>query len=264
MHWNSTVAYIIYGYIALLIIIYLVQEKFIFKPEKLDASFKFKYDVPFKELFFDIKPGVRINGLHFFREAPKGLILYFHGNTRSIKGWARYAKDFYRYDYDVVMVDYRGFGKSTGKRSEEDLLSDMQFVYETLMQQYNEEHLIVYGRSIGSGFAAKLASDNNPRYLILDAPYYSFTDIMERYLFILPVRWVIRYRLRTDKWITHVKCHTYILHGTKDRLIPISNSEKLQVLNPRMITLIRIHGGSHNNLPSFPEYHNFIRDILKY
>ncbi len=249
---------------ALLIIIYLVQEKFIFKPEKLHAGFQFKYDVPFKELFFDIKPGVRINGLHFFREAPKGLILYFHGNTRSIKGWARYAKDFYRYDYDVVMVDYRGFGKSTGKRSEEDLLSDMQFVYETLMQQYEQEHLIVYGRSIGSGFAAKLASDNNPRYLILDAPYYSFTEIMERYLPILPVRWVIRYRLRTDKWIMHVKCHTYILHGTKDRLIPISNSEKLQALNPRKITLIRIEGGSHNNLPSFPEYHNFIRDILKY
>lgn len=264
MHLNSTLAYIIYGYMALLIIIYLVQEKFIFKPEKLHAGFQFKYDVPFKELFFDIKPGVRINGLHFFREAPKGLILYFHGNTRSIKGWARYAKDFYRYDYDVVMVDYRGFGKSTGKRSEEDLLSDMQFVYETLMQQYEQEHLIVYGRSIGSGFAAKLASDNNPRYLILDAPYYSFTEIMERYLPILPVRWVIRYRLRTDKWIMHVKCHTYILHGTKDRLIPISNSEKLQALNPRKITLIRIEGGSHNNLPSFPEYHNFIRDILKY
>lgn len=264
MHLNSTLAFIIFGYLALLIIIYLVQEKFIFKPEKLHAGFQFKYDVPFKELFFDVKPGVRINGLHFFREAPKGLILYFHGNTRSIKGWARYAKDFYRYDYDVVMVDYRGFGKSTGKRSEEDLLSDMQFVYETLMQQYKQEHLIVYGRSIGSGFAAKLASDNNPRYLILDAPYYSFTEIMERYLPILPVRWVIRYRLRTDKWIMHVKCHTYILHGTKDRLIPISNSEKLQDLNPRKITLIRIEGGSHNNLPSFPEYHNFIRDILKY
>lgn len=246
-----------------MLVIYLVQEKFIFKPEKLHSNFTFKYDVPFKELFFEVKPGVRINGLHFFRENPRGLILYFHGNTRSIKGWARYAKDFYRYDYDVVMVDYRGFGKSTGKRSEKGMLSDMQFVYETLMQQYKQEHLIVYGRSIGSGFAAKLASDNNPRYLILDAPYYSFTEIMERYLPILPVKWVIRYRLRTDKWIVHVNCHTYILHGTRDRLIPISNSEKLQLLNPRKITLIRIDGGSHNNLTSFPEYHNFIRDILK-
>lgn len=261
---NSTIAYIIFGYIALLIIVYLAQERFIFKPEKLHAAFKFKYDVPFKELFFEVKPGVRINGLHFFRESPKGLVLYFHGNSRSIKGWARYAKDFYRYDYDVLMVDYRGFGKSTGKRSEVDMLNDMQFVYDTLMLQYQQQHIIVYGRSIGSGFAAKIASDNSPRYLILDAPYYNFTNVIERFLPILPVRWVIRYRLRTDKWIMHVNCHTYILHGTKDRLIPISHSEKLQALNPRKITLIRIHGGRHNNLPSFPEYHNFIRDILKY
>lgn len=261
---NLTILYIVLGYSALIIIVYLVQDRFIFKPEKLHADFKFKYDAPFRELFFEVEPGVRINGLHFYREEPKGLILYFHGNTRSIKGWARYAKDFYRYDYDVVLVDYRGFGKSTGKRGEKEMLKDMQFVYATLMAQYPEHHIIVYGRSIGSGFAAKIASDNSPRYLILDAPYYNFTKVVERLLPILPVSWVLRYHLPTDKWIRHVNCHTYIIHGTKDRLIPIRNSEKLQTINPHKITLIRIEGGGHNNLPSFPEYHNFIRDILKY
>lgn len=113
-----------------------MQEKFIFKPEKLKQDFRFNYDVPFNELFFDVAPNVRINGLHFYRPKPAGLILYFHGNSRSIKGWAKYAKDFYRFNYDVVLVDYRGFGKSTGKRSEKDMLADMQFVYETLKQTY--------------------------------------------------------------------------------------------------------------------------------
>jgi uncharacterized protein len=261
---NSTLLYIILGYTAFGLLVYFIQDKFIFKPEKLSADFKFKYDVPFRELFFDVEQGVRINGLHFYRDQPKGLILYFHGNSRSIKGWARYAKDFYRYDYDVVLVDYRGFGKSTGKRGEKQMLGDMQFVYETLLQDYQEHHMIVYGRSIGSGFAAKVASDNNPRYLILDAPYYSFMKVVERFLPFLPLRYVLRYHLRTDKWIRRVNCHTYIIHGTKDRLIPIRNSEKLQSINPNKITLIRIQGGGHNNLPSFPEYHNFIRDILKY
>ena len=156
------------------LLIYLLQERFIFRPEKLAADFQFQYEAPFKEYFFDIQPGVRINGLHFYRENPKGLILYFHGNTRSIKGWARYAKDFYRYDYDVVLVDYRGFGKSTGKRSEKEMLGDMQFIYDRLLESYSEDHLIIYGRSLGSGFATKLASDNHPRYLILDAPYFNF------------------------------------------------------------------------------------------
>jgi hypothetical protein len=68
--------------------------------------------------------------------------------------------------------------------------------------------------------------------------------------------------LRSDIWIKKVKVHTYILHGTKDWLIPISQSEKLKELNPQMITLIKIIGGGHNNLPKFPQYHNFIRAIL--
>jgi uncharacterized protein len=260
---SLTWIYIIGGYVLLTAIVYLVQEKFIFKPEKLKPGFEYKYDVPFRELFFDVEPGVQINGLHFYRPSPAGLILYFHGNTRSIKGWAKYAKDFYRYNYDVVLVDYRGFGKSTGKRSEQAMLSDMQFVYDQLKQQYPEEHLILYGRSMGSGFATKLAADNHPRYLILDAPYYSFSKVVERFLPILPVRLVLRYHLRTDRWIKRVRCPVYIIHGTRDWLIPIRHSENLQKTNPQRITLIRIHGGGHNNLPSYDEYHGFVRDILK-
>jgi len=255
--------YIIGAVILVFLLVYFLQDKFFFKPEKLHAEFEFRYDAPFRELFFDVAPGVRINGLHFYRPHPKGLILYLHGNSRSIKGWAKFAKDFYRYDYDVVLVDYRGFGKSTGKRGEKNMLQDMQVVYQSLLKDYAEHHLIVYGRSMGSGFATKLASDNKPRYLILDAPYYNFRKVVERFIPLLPVRWVLRYHLRTDKWIIHVNCHTYILHGTKDWLIPLKHSEQLRALNPTRITLIRIEGGRHNNLPTFPEYHNFIRDILK-
>lgn len=256
--------YIIIGYLVLLGLVYFFQERFIFKPEKLHPEFKYKFDVPFKELFFDVEPGVRINGLHFTCNKPLGLVLYFHGNSRSIKGWSKYVKDFSRYNYDVVIVDYRGFGKSTGKRSESNMMKDMQFVYDELAVQYHEDHIILYGRSLGSGFAAKLASDNNPRFLILDAPYYNFKKVVERFLPFLPMRMLLRFHLRTDKWIKQVNCHTYIIHGTKDRLIPISNSEKLQALNPRKITLVKIEGGRHNNLPTFHAYHNIIRDILQY
>ena len=258
----SFIWYIAGAVFLLSILIYFFQDKLIFKPEKLKPGFVFKYDIPFEELNFNISPGVLINGLHFYRPDSKGLILYFHGNTRSIKGWAKYAKDFYRYGYDVVLVDYRGFGKSIGKRGEKQMLSDMQFVYESLAGKYTEEHLIVYGRSLGSGFAARIAADNNPRYLILDAPYYNFTRVIERFLPFLPIRIVLRYKLRTDLWIPKVKCPVYIIHGTKDWLIPIKHSEALQKINPRKITLIRIHGGGHNNLPKYDEYHSFIRDIL--
>ena len=252
------------GYLLAMLVIYFYQERLIFKPETLSAVFEFSYDAPFRELFIDVEKGVLINGLHFFRDKPAGLILYFHGNTRSIKGWAKYAKDFYRYNYDVVLVDYRGFGKSTGKRSEHAMLNDMQFIYNTLKAEYPESHLVLYGRSMGSGFATKLASDNHPRYLILDAPYYSFSKVVERFMPFMPVRFVLRFKLRSDRWIKKVHCPVYIIHGTRDFLIPIRNSIQLQELNPQHTTLIRIHGGGHNNLPDFPEYHNFLRNILQY
>lgn len=258
----SMLIYIIAAYVLVLIIIYFFQERLIFKPEKLDQDFIYKYDVPFKELFFEVEEGVTLNGLHFYTNNPNGLILYLHGNTRSIKGWSKYARDFYRYNYDVVMVDYRGFGKSTGRREEKLMLNDMQVVYDYLAIQYHENQIIVYGRSLGSGFAARLASDNAPRYLILDAPYFNFRMAVQRFVPIMPMKWILRFQFETNKWIRRVNCHTYILHGTKDWLIPINQSEKLQALNPRKITLIAIKGGGHNNLPSFPEYHNFLRDIL--
>ena len=120
-------------------------------------------------------------------------------------------------NYDVVLVDYRGFGKSTGKRNETKMLNDMQFVYDELKKSYPEDHLIVYGRSMGSGFATKIAADNHPRFLILDAPYYSFSKVIERFLPFLPVNLVLRYKLRTDKWIKNVKC-PYIHFAWHERL----------------------------------------------
>lgn len=259
----EVILYITLAYLAIGLVAYLVQERFIFKPEKLAQDFEFRYEAPFKEISFTPEPGVTISGIHFQVANPLGLILYFHGNTRSIKGWGKYARDFYRFGYDVVLVDYRGFGKSTGKRSERAMLSDMQYVYDRLAVQFPEDHIIVYGRSMGSGFASKLAAENRPRYLILDAPYYSFKKVAERFLPILPMRFLLRYHLRTDQWIGKVQCHTYILHGTRDWLIPVRHSERLRAINPARITLIRIRGGGHNNLPAFPEYHNFLRDILK-
>lgn len=252
-------------YVAICIIAYKVQEYFIFKPEKLASDFKFKYDDHFEELFFDMPDGARINGLLFYDvgETTRGLVIYFHGNTRSIKGWAKYAKDFFAHDYDVLMIDYRGFGKSTGRRNEDIMYEDSQVVYNQMLKKgYSEKHIVIYGRSLGSGFACKLASRNNPKMLILDAPYYSFSQLTSRFLPFLPVSMILRFSIRTDEYIKFVKCPVYIIHGTKDFLIPFRSSVQLAKLAPQHTRLVPIYGGGHNNLPSFPEYHKHLEDIL--
>ncbi len=250
-------------YIGLCIAVYYVQEYFLFKPEKLPADFKFSYDnLDFDEYQMRIKPGVSISALRFKAKDPVGLVLYLKGNSRSIKGWGKFAIDFLRYNYDVIMIDYRGFGKSTGRRSQQGIKNDLQLAYDKIASLLDEKFIVIYGRSMGSGFATKLASTNNPRMLILDAPYYSMAKSTGRYLPFLPMSLLLRFPIPTYKWIKHVKCPIHIIHGTKDRLIPFTSSIKLAAINPQLTRLHPIIGGGHNSLHTFESYHETLGQIL--
>ncbi len=250
-------------YLILCILIYFMQENFIFRPEVLAQNFEFKYDFPFEERFYEMPDGARINALFFPAEGKsEGLVFYFHGNRRSIKGYGKIAPDFTHNHYDVLMISYRGFGKSTGKRTEKNIIADAQTIYRLIKEDYAEENIIIFGRSMGSGFATKIAALNKPNKLILDAPYYSFISVAARYTPFLPLRYLLRYPVTTYKWIRKVRCPIYILHGAKDTLIPYSSSVRLRRITKPNSMLLSIKKGNHNNLRDFPEYHDKLSRIL--
>ena len=115
-----------------------------------------------KEYNLEIKEGVVINGLHFKAENSKGVVYYLKGNSKSIKGWGKFAVDFTIHGYDVIMIDYRGFGKSTGKMSQQSMKDDALLVYDKLKERVKEENIIVYGRSLGTGLALSLIHISEP------------------------------------------------------------------------------------------------------
>ena len=250
-------------YILANLFIYFWQDRFLFKPEKLPADFDFKYpNLEFNEYNIDAGSDVNINGIHFHIENPKGVVFYLKGNSRSIKGWGKFAIDFTRQGFDVVMVDYRGFGKSTGRRTEEGIKQDLQFVYDLIKGQVEEKYIILYGRSLGSGFAAKLASLNNPRMVILESPFYSLANVAKRYLPFMPISLIMRFPIRTYLYMQYIKCPIKIIHGTNDKLIPLSKSVKLSEINAENTRLYTVIGGGHNNLHTFEEYHRMLEEIL--
>ncbi|MCS7035998.1 MAG: alpha/beta hydrolase [Saprospiraceae bacterium] len=255
-----TLAALVYG--GLCAFFYFGQDFFFFRPERLPKWFAYEYPFPFREINFDMEDGGVVNALHFQIPNSKGVVFYIKGNSRSIKGWGKFARDFVGKGYDFFIMDFRGFGKSRGRRTESILYSDLQQVYKWLAARYGEERIVLYGRSLGSGLAARIASWNNPSLLILDCPYYSFLYHISRYGFWLPLRWLLRYHIRTDLFIRKAQCPVYILHGKRDRLIPYRQSEMLQALSPDNIHLIPIEGAGHNNLTEFPEYHDHLYDIL--
>jgi pimeloyl-ACP methyl ester carboxylesterase len=249
-------------YLGFCLFFYFFQHFFFFRPEILPTSFNYSYSFPFEELKFDMEDGGTINGIHFKVPASRGVVYYLKGNSRSIKGWGKFAKDFLSNGYDFVMFDYRGFGKSKGKRTQTKLFNDAQFMYKWLAKQYPEDKIIIYGRSLGSGIAARIASWNHARLLILDSPYFSFYHNVKRFLFFVPLKLILRYDIRTDQYLKTTECPVHIIHGTKDRLFPIWHSRKLKAHHPDKVSLIEIEGGHHNDLPEFPEFFEALYNIL--
>ena len=251
---------ILISFLALVsIFLYFFQERFLFHPEKLPKDFQFQYEnQQVDEYHLELPDGETINGLHFKVDKPKGLIYYLKGNSKSIKGWGKFAVDFTLHNYDVIMIDYRGFGKM----SQESMKKDALFVYDKLKEKVKEEHIIIYGRSLGTGLATKVASVNNPKALILACPYFSMSKNVKRYLPLIPLGLVMRYSMPTYKWIKYVDCPISIIHGTNDKVIKFASSIKLSKLKADSTKLYPIIGGGHKDLHNFESYHLAIREIL--
>lgn len=263
-YWLHTILIIFGAYVVISIALYYLQDYMLFKPEKLPKDFKFHYEnQDTKEYNLETRDGAVLNGLLFKpKMESKGVVLYLKGNSKSIKGWGKFAVDFTRHGYNVLMVDYRGFGKSTGRRSQKAIKRDLQVIYNKLKEKTTEDRIVLYGRSLGSGFAAKLASMNHPKMLILDAPYYSLTKVTARYAPFMPLSLLLKYPLPTYKWLKYVQCPIHIIHGTNDKLIPYKTSVKLSKVNPKLTKLYTVIGGGHKNLNNFESYHEMIHDIL--
>ncbi len=250
-------------YLGVSILLYFLQDYLMFKPEKLEKDFQFHYEnQEIEEYNVETRDGAIINGLRFKVKDPKGIVFYLKGNSKSIKGWGKFAVDFTRHGYDVLMIDYRGFGKSTGSRTQKAIKRDLQVVYNKIKENVDEKYIILYGRSLGSGFAAKLASTNSPRVLILDAPYYSLSKVAKRYMPFMPLSLLIKFPMPTYKWLRYVQCPIHIVHGTDDKLIPYKTSVKLSKIKPKQTTLHSIIGGGHKNLNTFESYHKILSDII--
>ena len=231
---------------ALLIFWGCSQESLIFFPEKLSPHYKFTFAVPFDEVTLPAADGT-IHALHFKAQHPKGVVLYFHGNAGSLRTWGEIAGDFTTRGYDLFIPDYRGFGKSSGSMTGEDiLLKDGMMVYNHLRRRFPEDRIVLYGRSIGTGIATYVAGNGKPRLLILESPYYSLLDVAGYHYPLVPdivIRAWLRYPLRTDLWIRQVPCPIVLFHGTEDIVISYDSSERLRKIAGGKCRLIRFDRG---------------------
>ncbi len=250
-------------YVIIFVALYFLQEKMIFIPDVLQQDYSYEFSENFEEVFLKTEDGAKLNALHFMVENPKGVILYFHGNAGELSRWGIVVQKFVELNYDVLVMDYRTYGKSTGKLSQNALYSDAQLFYDYLLKSYTEAEIVVYGRSLGTTFATYVAAENHPKQLILEAPFYSLDEVASKRFPIYPVGWFLKFHFPTYQYLKDVSCPITIFHGTDDLVVNYRNSEKLSKIETKeKLTFIAIPGGTHHNLVTYEAYKTTLDTIL--
>ena len=252
---------IILLYVFVIAMIYFFQDKLIFQSVKLSETYKFKFETAFDEYSVKTPDGESLNTLHFKTENAQvlGLIIYFHGNADNLKRWGKYAVDFTNLGYDVLMIDYRGYGKSSGIPSEENLYKDADLVWEWANEKFDYPKWVIYGRSLGAAIASHLAVKTNPDLLGLETPFDDLNGASAAKL----IPYKLKYKFATKDNLAKVDCKKILFHGTQDWVVPISSAKRLKPLLKKDDQFVIIPKGGHRNLRKFEAFHEKLKEFLQ-
>ncbi len=257
---------IFFLYVCLCGFYYFAQEKLLFNTSvKLKHEHVFKFSEPFEERYIPMPDKKRLNGVLFKAKESKGLILWFPGGRGMIDSIGIDSKIYTDLKHDLFILNYRGYGKSEGEiSSEEQFNQDMQSVYDYFKKEYQERNIILFGYSAGTGPAASVAASNNPKMLILQAPYYSMKNEAQRAFYYLPISLLSRYESPVYSYLEKTKCPIVILHGDNDKKIPakISSHKLKEFLKPND-QLIILKGQGHNDFLKNTAYLKELSRIIK-
>lgn len=256
---------IIILYCTIGIVLYYLQEKFLFHPEKLSSAYIYHFDAPFEEVNVPFNDTDTMNMVKFYPldSVRKGVILYFHGNKQNIERYAKFARNFTKNGYEVWMEDYPGFGKSVGERTEKKLYADAVQIQKMALTKYGKDSIILYGKSFGTGIAAYVASATDCKRLILETPYFSIPALFSCFAPIYPCAAMSNYRIPTYEYLLEVKSPITIFQGTEDGVVPYRCAAKLKKALKTTDEFVTIEKGTHQNLNDFPLFQQKLDSLLR-
>ncbi|GAA4051104.1 alpha/beta fold hydrolase [Hymenobacter glaciei] len=249
-------------YVLLCGVLYFKQEKLLFAPTHLPAEYQFRFPGRFEERWTTAADGARLHGLLFKAPDSKGLVFYLHGNGGALDSWGDAAATYTALHYDVFMLDYRGYGKSGSRISNQaQMLVDVDSVYRQLLPEYPESRTVILGYSLGTGPATWLAARHHPKLLILQAPYFSMRDMATRLYPFVP-GFLLRYPMATNELIGQVSASIVLFHGDHDEVIDYNSTLRLKALLKPTDTLIVLTGARHNGMTNNPQYQQALVRLL--
>ncbi len=239
-------------------VLYIIQDDIIFRPTPLDEHTSYRWG---KEVFIDVDEDTQLHGLYEEAKNSEGAILYLHGNRGNTRWCQRQAESFDGYGMDVLLIDYRGYGKSEGEiESLDQLESDMDAVYKWLESHHPDQPIWVAGYSLGSGIASYLANKYDAESLILIAPYTSIEDLKDGIFPIIP-DFLLKYPLNNTDYLETYQGQVAIFHGTEDEVIPYEHSEQMYAEHGDKIKFFSLQDVSHRRAIFHPSIRTYLGQL---
>jgi fermentation-respiration switch protein FrsA (DUF1100 family) len=239
------------------------QAKLIFQNVKLPPDYRYEQDGS-SEINLVTSDRETINALYYDKKSTR-VIVYFHGNSGNCARWQSVARNLSeRYAVNVLLIDYREYGKSTGTLSEKGLYYDADAAYEYCISRgFTGKNIVVYGRSIGTAIAVDLAARKSIGALVLESPFSNMRTLAREKIPSLSPGFKFEFQFDSIDKIDKINAPILIFHGTEDTLIPISHSRALYEKTGKRAQLVEIQGAGHNDISGFLQYEKNLGIFLK-
>jgi hypothetical protein len=255
------------AYWGLGVILYIMQPQFLYNPLQEVIYTPDELGLDFEDVTLQSADGLKLNGWYVPANSSNPTILFCHGNGGNIMHRLDTINVFYNLGLNCFIFDYRGYGKSEGKPSEEGTYLDARAAYDWLVnvKKLSPNNIIIFGRSIGGSIAAQLASKVAAKSLILESTFTSYADMGKKFYPYMPVRWFARFKYSTIDYIKDVHCPVMVIHSRNDELVPFEFGLELYESSNEPNGFVEIYG-NHNDgfLVSSERYKKAWLDWLKF
>ncbi|VAW39312.1 hypothetical protein MNBD_GAMMA01-1982 [hydrothermal vent metagenome] len=241
LHWKRLLSSFIIIYFTIAILAFFYAERLIFPYNRSS------YNSNLSGLkIIKANDGTSIATKFWQAQDERYLMLYFHGNYLDLGHMDGIAEQLNNYGYSVLAIDYRGYGLSQGQATEKSAYQDAQLLYqEAINMGYTSNHILIVGRSVGSGIATELALTNHAKALVLISPFTSAYRVMTK-IAIMPFD-----KFNNLAKIRHISQPLFIIHGTDDQIIRSWHSAELFDKHKGKKQRILIKGAGHNDIWSY-------------
>ena len=235
-------------YVGFCLLLYLNQSRFVYVPETDIRQTPDDRGLGYDEVALRTEDGVKLGAWFVPAEHKRGTVLFCHGNAGNMSDRLDTVEIFHELGLNVFIFDYRGYGGSEGKPSEEGTYLDAEaaWLYVTVEHKVSPESLVIAGRSLGGGVASWLAVHHPPRMLILESTFTSMKDVAADYYPYIPARILCRFRYDTVNRLSSVRCPVLVIHSADDDVIPYHHGRELFTAANEPKTFLEIRG-THND-----------------